>query len=308
MFAFLKYIPAEYKALFNVAMLTRTWNYGETKLFRAEKLYTAQNYQTFIETFRKNFSDYIYYCPFRDKELISAPLSSIKAVYVPRECLAALKKVKKPDSLQKMALDLINLLSEATGVGLEDFGIHGSIALNIYAPESDIDFVVYGSQNFRVVERAIVEQVNAGKLSYIVGNRLDAARRFVGRYNGKVFMYNATRKPEEVKAKYGMFRYMPIDPVRFECIVTDDTENMFRPATYKITNYQPLDSASELSIDKVPDRVVSNIGCYRNIARQSSQIKVSGKLERVEAVKTGEVFYQVVVGTATSEEEYIWPV
>jgi len=31
-------------------------------------------------------------------------------------------------------------------------------------------------------------------------------------------------------------------------------------------------------------------------------------LERVESIKTGEVFYQVVVGTATSEEEYIWPV
>ena len=103
MFTFLKYIPADFKALFNADMLTRTWNYGETKLFRAEKLYTAQNYQTFIETFRKNFSDYIYYCPFREKELISAPLSSIKAVYVPRDCLTALKKVKKPDSLQRMA-------------------------------------------------------------------------------------------------------------------------------------------------------------------------------------------------------------
>jgi predicted nucleotidyltransferase len=307
-FAFLKYIPAEYKALFNVEMLTRTWNYGETKLFRAEKLYTAQNYQTFIETFRKSFSDYIYYCPFRDKELISAPLSSIKAVYVPKDCLASLKKVKNPDNLQRMALDLINLLSEASGVGLEDFGIHGSIALNMHAPESDIDFVVYSSQNFRVVEQAIAEQVNVGKLSYIFGNRLDAARRFQGRFNGKVFMYNATRKPEEVKTKYGMFRYTPIDPVSFECAVTADTENMFRPATYKITNYKPLDSASELSIDKVPDRVVSNIGCYRNIARQGSQVKVSGKLERVEAVKTGDVFYQVVVGTATSEEEYIWPV
>ena len=158
------------------------------------------------------------------------------------------------------------------------------------------------------MEQAIAEQVNAGKLSYIFGNRLEAARRFQGRYNGKVFMYNATRNPEEVKTEYGMFRYVPIDPLRFECTVTDDSENMFRPATYKITNYKPLDSASELSIDKVPDRVVSNIGCYRNIARSNSQVKVSGKLERVEAVKTGDIFYQVVVGTATSEEEYIWPV
>jgi len=288
-------------------MLTRTWKYGETKLFRAEKLYTAQNYQTFIEAFRKNFPVYIYYCPFRSKELISAPLSSIKTVYIPRQCLTALQKVKKPDELQRTALELLNLISKQSGVGLADFGIHGSIALNMHAPESDMDFVVYGHENFRIVEQAIAELVNMGKLSYIAGNRLEAARRFQGKYKGKVFMYNATHQPEETQNEYGMYRYSPIAPVRFQCTVADDRETMFRPATYKISVYKPMDSASELPFDKVPDRVVSNIGCYRNIARQGSEIKVAGNLERVEPVKEGKTFYQVVVGTATSEEEYIWP-
>ena len=288
-------------------MLERTWKYGETQLFRAEKLYTAQNYQSFIATFRRNFLDYIYYCYLRHKELISAPLSSIERVYVPKDCLTALTKLEHPDMLQKMALDLIRLLSKESGVGMEDFGIHGSIALNMHAPESDIDFVVYGSQNFRKVEATIARFVNAGVLSYIFSNRLDAARRFQGRYLNKTYMFNATRKPEEVKSKYGMFRFSSIDPVRFQCTVSDDSETMFRPATYKIGNYKHLDSASELPPDKIPDRVISNIGCYRNIARQSSEIKVSGKLERVEEIRTGDVFYQVVVGTATSEEEYIWP-
>lgn len=307
-FAFLKYIPAEFKALFNVHMLKRTWKYGETKLFRAEKLYTAKNYTTFIEVFRKNFPDYVYYCYLRNKELITAPLNLIDRVFVPRDRLAALRQVKQPDSLQKLALDLIRMLSEASGVGLDDFGIHGSIALNMHAPESDIDFVVYGSENFRVVEETIARLVNAGKLSYIVSNRLDAARKFQGRYKGKIFMYNATRKPEEVKTRYGTARFSSIDPVRFQCTVSDDTEAMFRPATYKIANYKPLDAQSELPLDKIPDRVVSNIGCYRNVARKNSEIKVTGQLERVEAIKTGAVHYQVVVGTATSEEEYIWPV
>jgi predicted nucleotidyltransferase len=150
--------------------------------------------------------------------------------------------------------------------------------------------------------------VNTGKLSYIISNRLDAARKFQGRYKGKIFMYNATRRPEEVKIHYGDARFSSIDPVRFKCTVNDDTEAIFRPATYKITHYQPLDAESELPLDKIPDRVVSNIGCYRNVARQGSEIKVAGQLERVEAIKTGAVHYQVVVGTATSEEEYIWTV
>jgi predicted nucleotidyltransferase len=289
-------------------MLTRTWKYSGRQLFRAEKLYTAKNYQSFIQTFRKNFPDYLYYCYLRNKELITAPLDRIERVFVPKDRLKALAAIAKPDELQRMALDLIHLISDESSVGLEDLGIHGSIALNMHAPESDIDFVVYGSENFRLVEEAIARLVNEGRLSYIISNRLDAARKFQGRYNGKIFMYNATRKPEEVKTWYGMQRFSAIDPVRFQCTVTDDSETMFRPATYKITNYLPLDAESEVPLDKVPDRVVSNIGCYRNVARQGSQIKVAGQLERVEALKTGEVFYQVVVGSATSEEEYIWTV
>ena len=289
-------------------MLTRTWKYGETRLFRAEKLYTAQNYQTFIKAFRQSFPDYVYYDPLRGKELISAPLSSIKTIFVPRDCLIALKKMRKPDELQKMALDLLALVSKQAGICLEDFGIHGSIALNMHAPESDIDFVIYGSQNFRVVEQAIAELANAGKLSYIAGNRLDAARKFQGKYCGKIFMYNATRKPEEAKNEYGMFRFSPIAPVRFKSTVSDDTENMYRPAMYKINDYRPLDPASELQPEKIPDRIISNIGCYRNIARKGSEIKVAGQLEHVEPVENRKDFYQVVVGTATLEEEYIWPV
>ncbi len=306
-FAFLKYIPASFKDMFNVDMLTRTWRYGETQLFRAEKLYTAKNYQTFIETFRRHFPDYLYYCPFRSKELITSPISSIETVYVPRKCLKALQKVKKPDELQAMALELLCVISKHSGVALADFGIHGSIALNMHSPESDIDFVVYGSENFRTVEQAIAELVNMGKLSYISGNRIEAARRFQGRFKGKIWMFNATKARDEIKNEYGKFSFTSIVPLKFQCTVADDNETMFRPAIYKISNYKPSDSASELPFDRVPDRVVSNIGCYRNIAREGSEIKVAGQLERVEPVADGEIFYQVVVGTATSEEEYIWP-
>jgi predicted nucleotidyltransferase len=307
-FAFLKYIPAEFKVLFNVQMLERTWNYDNTQLFRAEKLYTAKNYKTFIEAFRKNFPDYLYYCYLRNKELITAPLDLIEQVFVPRDRLEALRQVEKPDKLQKLALELLNMLSAESDVSLNEFGVHGSIALNMHTPESDIDFVVYGTENFRTVEESIARLVNTGKLSYIISNRLDAARKFQGRYKGKIFMYNAVRQPEEVKTCYGDARFSPIAPVRFKCSVSDDAEAIFRPATYKITNYNPLDSESELPLDKIPDRVISNIGCYRNVARQGGEIKVAGQLERVKTIKTGAVYHQVVVGTATSEEEYIWNV
>ena len=289
-------------------MLERTWTFGGKELFRAEKLYTAKNYQMFISVFRENFPDYVYYCPYREKELISSPIGSIAQVFVPKDCLAALKKTEKLDSMQILALDLLSLLSRKSQIDLEDFGIHGSIALNMHSPLSDIDFVVYGSNNFRILEKTIARLANDGTLSYVFGNRLEAARRFQGRYRGKVFMYNATRKQDEIKTKYGEYQFSPIVPVKFECTVSDDSETMFRPAIYHITGYKPKDQTSELAAERVPTQVVSNIGCYRNIAKKGGKIKVAGTLERVEEVETGKVYHQVVVGTATAEEEYIWPV
>ena len=107
--------------------------------------------------------------------------------------------------------------------------------------------------------------------------------------------------------KFGQYKYTPLDQVRFQATVCNDRETMYRPATYKISGYKPQDPESELPIDKIPVQVISNIGCYRNVAKQGSEIKVAGKLEKVESTTSNEVFYQVVVGTATSEEEYIWP-
>jgi predicted nucleotidyltransferase len=306
-FAFLKYIPAKFRVLFNVEMLERTWRFGENQLFRAEKLYTAKNYRTFIEAFRNSFPNYLYYDSTRGKELITAPLDRIEQIFVPKDRLVWLQNLSKPDDLQKMALNLISLVSKESGVGWKDLGIHGSIALNMHAPESDIDFVVYGTENFRLMEETIQRLVNTGKLSYIAGNRIEAARKFQGRYKGKIFMYNATRKPEEITIKHGDYTYTPLEPVRFAANIFDDTETMYRPATYRITNYQPQDDQSELDLDKIPIQIVSNIGCYRNVARTGQKIKAAGTLEKVESTRDRSIFYQVVIGTATSEEEYIWP-
>jgi predicted nucleotidyltransferase len=305
-FAFLKYIPATLRKLFEVEYLENTWNFEGQTLFRAENLYTAQNYQTFLETFRDKFPDYVYYCPFRRKEVISAPLDSIKKVFVPRDCLHNLARLETKDDLQRMTLNLVDLLSTESNIGLEDLGVHGSVALNMHTSKSDIDLVVYGSRNFRTLEATIKRLVETGRLSYKFSNRLDACRQYKGKYLNRIFMYNAIRKPEEIKGEYGKLQYDTVARVDFTCRVTDDCEAMFRPAIYKIRDYD-LVHGGALSGGKIPETVVSMIGCYRNVARRDERISVSGMLERAENIETGEVFYQVVVGTAQSEEEHVWP-
>ncbi len=305
--AFLKYIPAEHKELFKIKLLKKTWNRGKLQLLRAEKLYTAENYNAFLETFKKNFPEYVYHCPFRQKNLISVPLKQIKKVYTPNECLQTLLKKKRKDRLEKLAVKLLTLLSKKSRVPLSDFGLHGSLALNMHTAESDVDFVVYGAKNFRRVEKTVERLAERNVLSYVFTKRLDMVRRYRGKFKDALFVYNAVRKPEKTKTKYGVFKYFPVRQVKFYCEVQDDKEAMFRPAVYDVRNYVPIDRESILAEDTVPSNVVSMIGYYRNAAKKGDRIRVSGMLERAEHVKTGKTSFQVVVGSATSEDEYIWP-
>ena len=305
--SFLKYIPSQLKSHFPIRFLRQKWKFGNVELVRPEKLYTAQNYQKLLETFRSRFPQYIYFCPYRGKEVISVPLEHVEKLYVPKERLQRLFKKKRKDRLQKLALELVSLLSTESKVPLEDFGIHGSIALDMHTAKSDIDLVVYGSQNFRNLEKAIDKLVEEDLLKYIFTKRLDRARKHRGRCKDKIFVYNAVRKICEINVQYGNCKYVPLRDVSFNCEVVDDSEAMFRPAIYQIKNYQPIDPTSKLMEDEVPTMVVSMIGYYRNVARHGEKIKVSGTLERVENVETGEANYQVVVGTGTREDEYLWP-
>jgi hypothetical protein len=306
-FAFLKYVPSKLKSRFPLQFLSRRWKLGSIELVRPEQLYTACGFQRLVETFRRDFPDYEYFCPLRQKRLVAPLRSLIKRAYAPNQCLKKLLKKRRKDRLEAMAVELITLLSTASGVPLEDFGVHGSIALNMHTAKSDIDLVVYGARNFRKLEKTVDKLVNERKLKYHYSHRLDELRKHKLKFKGKNLVYTAVRKPEEVTSKYGDHKYLQIMPVAFNCTVTNDSQAMFRPAVYRITDYSPLNPKSEIPKDQKPITVVSMIGLYRNVARKGEQVEVSGFLEHVEHVETGKVHFQIVVGSGTLEDEYISP-
>jgi len=307
-FAFLKYIPSSLAHHFPIRFLKQKWRLGDIELSRPQKLYTSQNYQKFVATLRSKFPHYLYCCPFRGKDVLSVPLDHIERVYLPGECLRAIFKKDEKDALQEETVELVSLLSKESEVSVQDFGIHGSVGLDMHSEYSDIDLVVYGSENFKKLEAAVNRLADEGVFSYVCTKKIDYARKHRGRYNDRRFVYNAVKTCEEICAQHGKLKYTPVKNVSFTCVVVDDSENMFRPAVYTIRDYQPDDSASELSEEQVPSKVSSMIGYYRNVARKGDRVKVSGTLERVENVETGAVSYHVVVGTATREKEYIEPV
>lgn len=305
-FAFLKYIPSEHASLFPISYLHRTWRFKDVILHRPEKLYTARNYRLLVEALKRNFNHYLYFCPYRMKEIISVPITHVKEIFIPGDCLKRIASQLRRDEMENLALELVLMLSSEANVEFDFFGIHGSIALGMHSNLSDIDIVVYGAGNFRKVEEAIDKLVAMGELKYVFANDLDRIRRHRGIFKGKVFIYNAIRTFEEVNVKYGQNTYEMLKPVKFQCKILDDCEAMFRPAIYKIGDYNPLNSESD--IEEKPSYVVSMIGAYRNMAKKFQKVEVSGMLEHVKNAEAGKDHYQVVIGTGISENEYMRPV
>jgi len=307
-FAFLKYVPERLASRLELKFLPTRWHLQGTTLLRPRELFSPSSWRAVLAFLRQELPDYVFYCSFLGKEMIAVPLGRVKCVLVPSECLRALKAVRRPDRLQATALELVELLSSASGVPEEDFGLHGSLALSMHGPWSDVDLVVYGSREFRAVEAAVRKLAAEGELELEASDPLEARRGLRGTFKGVRFVYTAVRKPEEIRTYYGQHAYVPLDQVELTCRVVGDEEAMFRPALYRVADCEPTGAdktwSDEPSWPKPGqvERVAAMIGLYRNVARVGDRLHVRGTLERVVELSTGEERYQVVVGSGRPGE------
>ena len=302
----MKYIPKDLARFFNLNYHDRVWRLEGETLLRPTKLYTPKNYHSIMETLREKFPQYLYYCPFRGKTLVSVPKDSVRRLYIPCIQLRKLIELESRDPIQDEAINFIETLSGESGVPIEKFGLHGSISLGTYSSQSDIDVVVYGSKNFRKIEETLLKLEKEGVIQMVYTKKYDFRKRQRGRYRGRLFFINAVKEKSEIKERYGEKSYHPIKPVNLKCLITDDDEAMFRPSIYKVRCIEEEKSESELDFLKL-NQVVSMIGYYRNIARRGDIVSVSGMLEKVESNIDGTVSYQVVIGSGTGRNEHIWP-
>lgn len=307
--SYLKYLPKKHAHDFSIEFLETEWVMENVRLLRPKALYSPENFQEILRVFSRNFPDYVYKSPYLGKAILTVPLKRIKRVYRPNDALREILSEVNPDSLQKQAVKLVKLLSHSSDVPMKDFGIHGSLALDIHSRFSDIDVSIYGGENFRRVKEKVGELADRRVVQYLFENEADRLRLNKGTFEGKKFVFNAIRKTEESVEKYGHYSYHALKPLFFRAKIIDDKESNFKPAIYKITDYQPQDEASTLSQDKEPVEVVSMIGRYRGVAEKRQVVEVVGTYEKVTNIEEKRFKYRVIVGSASiGREEYLWPV
>ena len=298
---FLKYVPEGLAAKFDLDWLPVTWNHRGTTLVRPTEIYNPETYHRLIESFRANLPGYIYHDPGLDRPMITIPHTLIREAYVPSERLALLASRGTRDPLEERALELITLISETSGVPMEDLGIHGSISLGTHHEGSDIDLSVYGGRNYAEAKKALIRLEERGLLALKRDDRIDARRLNRGLYEGIDVVVNATRKRSEITHRRRTYR--PLGPAEIEATCVSTGEAPFRPATYGIEDTRPLRPGHPRAPEA--SEIVSMIGMYRDIARPGETLRARGTLEEASSPTRGR-WVRLVVGSALPGEYIDW--
>ncbi|MCW3992392.1 MAG: nucleotidyltransferase domain-containing protein [Candidatus Bathyarchaeota archaeon] len=299
--AFLKYVPEEHSALFDVDWLDIRWRLKDSTLLRPRELYAPEVYPRFIEAFRRHFPEYIRFSQGLDRWMITVPQKLIERAYRPSRQLTLIMRRGPSDPLEEKALALIRLLSEASSVPLGFFGVHGSISLGMHHEGSDIDVAVYGGSHFRWVKRALVKLEAEEALALKRGTRLEKKRLNRGIFEDVDFVVNATRLLSEIPGISLIFK--PVREVEVECRCVSADEAVFRPAIYLVEGCEEL-SGSYPEVEGV-SQVVSMIGLYRGVVEAGEMMRARGVLEEV-IEEPGSGYLRVVVGSGSPGEYLDW--
>lgn len=212
------------------------------------------------------------------------------------------------DDLLTAMQSVLDLVMNSTGLGLEDFGVFGSLLHGFYHPKlSDIDLIVYGRRKVAKLRDVLKELYETG--SSQLRNEFENEQSIEGKdwrfenINPKEYLWHQRRKLiyalfddsktgrtiktefepvkdwKEIRNEYSSrTRILQKGWVRVLAQVTEDNEAPFIPAVYGIRPQEVLEGPKEAIMIK---RIVSYLEEFRMQAKKGEIVEVQGNLEEV---------------------------
>jgi predicted nucleotidyltransferase len=213
-----------------------------------------------------------------DEGLIAVPHDTVARIHRPPEGLRRIRLRCSRNRLEQTAVDLAEECSEFFGIPTECFGITDSLLWGRGSRDSDIDLVVYGSENAAIAldqmhelfhrrkfERLTTANFTRGAIPEDVdADELCRRRANKGLYRGVRFSLRAVREYEEIEPPE---LYRNEGTIEIVARVTDNSESLFFPVIYR------LDCGLE---------VMSFLMRHEAVFRPGEQVCIRGNMERGE--------------------------
>jgi predicted nucleotidyltransferase len=281
------------------------------------KVYSISARFRFLE---KNFLQYIVYDSIFDEKLCEIPLENVKRHYKPVNRLRELQCSEKLDELERDALEFLELLKERANVPWSKIGISGSLLVKLHTPSSDIDPIIYGSENCRKIHemlKSLMQDSKSQMKAYVIEDlkklfkfrvkdtkvafkdfvRTEPRKVLQGKFRNREYFMRFVKDWREIREKYGTIQYRNAGYARIKAEIADDSEAIFTPCSYELKNVEILDGTSTYSIGEI----ASFRGRFCEQARTSETVVAQGKVERVTDNKQNREHFRLLLGNQPSD-------
>ncbi|MFX1237643.1 MAG: hypothetical protein ACFFAS_10740 [Promethearchaeota archaeon] len=270
---------------------------------RYKKIYDLKERYAYL---KKNYPKYIFFSERLDLELQGVKNDDILKIYTPRNYRIELEKKKDRSKLENCSLELCELFTSEGDLPSESIGISGSPMVGLNKEQSDIDLIVYGTQESLRFQSHLSDVLNDQdnfcrqynleeyQIHYdwrVGGSNVPFDKFFEcekqklhqGIYKGFEFFIRYIKSPEDWKGAYGDYRYENYGRIKLKARILDSTDSIFTPCSYKI---EPLElqegkpNSSDFNIKDILE-VNSYRGRFCEHAVNGETVIIEGKLEKV---------------------------
>ena len=295
--AFVRYIPDEKGE-------------RQRKDSRYRKVYALKMRENLLN---KEYPHYLIVDPVLNVRISEVHIDHVTHHYKPQDTVRMLKRKEEIDDVETDALEFLNLLVEASGISQTKIGISGSIMVDLHLSTSDIDIIVYGTQNCLKINKALKDFFK-DKKSLIKAYNLEGLKKLYsfrekdtpisfedfyrhairkvsqGTFRGRDFSIRYIKDWDEVKNKFGETLYRSLGQRTVIAKIIDDSEAIFTPCSYLVEDVKFI-KGEKVTLLK---EVASFRGRFCQQVRSGESIITRGKLE---CVKTGKKeYFRILVG------------
>ena len=272
------------------------------------------------EWLKKNFPEYLVYDPVFDEVLCEVPINHVKKRYTPTRVIQRLRKAENLDSLENAVLEMASLLKFSARIPWKAIGASGSVMVGLHTHGSDIDLVIYGSENcWKVYStiKSLFEEPSSLLKPYSLDElrklfefrsrgtimsfkdfvTVESRKSFQGKFMDRNFFIRFVKDFSEIGEKYGDVRYKNCGYARVEAVVVDDAEAIFTPCKYKIGDVKVVEGPKLEPIREI----VSFRGRFCEQARKGETVVAQGKLEHVTDNRSGCEYFRLLLGNRPTD-------
>ena len=278
------------------------------------KIYDLNKRYEFLRT---NFPKYLFYSNELDLELQGVTLEDIKKIYTPREYFKNLYQRTNLTRLEELSKELCELFIVDGGVPEDSIGISGSPMVGLHKDYSDIDIIIYGTENGLQFQENLNDiltdcgfcrkynsqefithykwRAGGSDVSFNDFVKSEQRKLHQGMYKGYDFFIRYIKSPKDWNGVFSDFKYSNIGRIKLKAKISDATNSIFTPCSYKIDLIKIIESDIPFDDKKQNLSEISSFrGRFCEHAKNGENIIVEGKLEKV-SFKNKEIYYRILL-------------